>query len=252
MTTYKDKIKKSFNRAKKSYDESCQIQKTICQKLLVLSKPYAKKSNLVVDLGCGTANSTVLLKKNISYKTLYGLDISEKLLDQARTKEKLDDVNFLQCDIENLSFDEGTVSLFFSSMAMQWITNLSTPFKKIGQQLSDNGFFIFSLPIGKTFHELRNPFRHNFYTLNNIVDELKKSKLDIIHSSTETYTLPFSSAFSALKSIKGVGANQLNHTQPKKKGMSTKNNLADFFHDKKKFNLSYEIAYFITKKRNET
>lgn len=55
------------------------------------------KSNSVIDIGCGTANLTGLLSENIK---VIGIDKNKEMIQVA--KDKFPNMNFIECDIEEI------------------------------------------------------------------------------------------------------------------------------------------------------
>ncbi|OGT44095.1 MAG: hypothetical protein A3F13_01190 [Gammaproteobacteria bacterium RIFCSPHIGHO2_12_FULL_40_19] len=55
-------------------------------KVLVLKKLLTAEPNTILDFGCGVGRSTEFLKKHFSSSTIYGCDLSEKSLIQARER----------------------------------------------------------------------------------------------------------------------------------------------------------------------
>ena len=68
-------VRDCFNRAALKYDSHCDLQLRTGDKLLRLITPVDR----AIDLGCGTG----LITNRIQCKSLYALDISEKMLHQA-------------------------------------------------------------------------------------------------------------------------------------------------------------------------
>jgi protein-L-isoaspartate(D-aspartate) O-methyltransferase len=98
-------VAKEFDRAAKGYDES-RIVKSFQRRaqILVIDKMHLEKGMKILDLACGTGWGTIdIASKLEGTGEVIGLDLSEKMIDQA--KQKLVDFAF-----ENVEFKVGSGS----------------------------------------------------------------------------------------------------------------------------------------------
>ena len=87
-------------------------------------------STRVYDLGCGAGSSTAWLAEEYPAKFV-GVDISDKLLDIARSKTKyIENVNFRKGDMCNL-LHESDVDGVISLQCLSWMRTIETPLDQI-------------------------------------------------------------------------------------------------------------------------
>lgn len=72
----------------------------------------------IIDLGCGPANSTAVLRQRFPHGHIVGMDSSPDMLSKARTA--LPDVEFVQGDLHTYEPPAGT-DLLFSNAVFHWL-----------------------------------------------------------------------------------------------------------------------------------
>ncbi len=246
----KNKIRLSFNRAYNTYDNCCMLQSSICEKLIIQLKQYISNASSIVDLGCGTGNSTKLLIDNFAHKKIYAVDIADKLLAKAKYKLAQYEVNILLADFERILFKSHSIKLAFSNMSLQWSINFIKTLETLYRQLVDDGILAFSMPMNDTFFELKDNYRNTFYTPAEISSMLVNSGFKIIFFSDQFYKLPFELPGIALRSIKMVGANCL-FSKNFNNGLASKTKLNKIFKNEDNYSLTYHIGFFIVKKNSK-
>jgi len=131
-----------------------------------LIKRNKKDTKMVIDLGCGTGNLTVLLKK-MGYD-MTGLDISVEMLDKCHEKDK--DILWIRQDICEMDL-YGTYDVFVSFLdTINHITDkrkLKKAFKLVNLFLNDEGLFIFDI---NTPYKFEHIYKENIFYM--IEDEL--------------------------------------------------------------------------------
>lgn len=99
---------------------------------------------LVLDLGCGTGTVTAMMAQR-GYDMI-GVDLSEEMLDIARTKT--DKALFLQQDMTNFEL-YGTVDVIYSALDavnyVLWKRDLKRMFRLVNNYLNFGGLFVFDI-----------------------------------------------------------------------------------------------------------
>ncbi len=218
-------VKDCFNKAASKYDANCQLQIKTGEHLLNLIAPV----ETLIDLGCGTGIVTAKLK----YKKLYALDVSDKLLDQAKIRLGKNGAIYLE-----MSFDDFLgleLDLAFANMSLQWSEDLQSTLNNIKANLKPGGILAFSIPLIGTFADFKMATM-SFFSFEQIKQLL--SDWEIIYSAAKEINYLFPSLMEALRSIKSVGANYC-----KTKGTKL------ISRDKSPYLLKYKIGYFVVRKR---
>lgn len=113
-----------------------------------------RKFNCAVDLGCGRG----YVSKNVlrdSVEKLILCDMSAAQLEQASPPEEGVVVERLVVDEENLPFEENSVDLVISNLALHWVNDLPGALVQILKCLIKDGVFLATIFGGDTLFELR-------------------------------------------------------------------------------------------------
>lgn len=108
-----------------------------------------KESNLqILDAGCGTGLCGKFLKRYASKKGLYGIDISEKMLEKAKQKECYD--KLIQCDLEAfLEINKKQFDLIVSTDVFTYFGNLEKIISGMSRSLVKGGRILFTVSENK-------------------------------------------------------------------------------------------------------
>lgn len=97
----------------------------------------------VLDLGCGFGwFCKYAVEKGAEH--VIGVDISEKMLEEARKNNNHEKIEYVRSPIEDYKTDPGSVDLVVSSLVFQYLKDYKGVVENIYSMLSKNGEFIFS------------------------------------------------------------------------------------------------------------
>ena len=113
---------------------------TIKEKLFDLVGDYSGKT--ILDLGCGIG----VFSKDLSNKVqkVVGIDISEKCIEYAKSKNNSDNIDYFTMDINNLNLIKEKFDIVFSDMVFNYIEDYDKLLLNIYELLNDNGIVVFS------------------------------------------------------------------------------------------------------------
>lgn len=114
---------------------------------LLAAIPTSFQPKMVYDLGCGTGNSTILLKERWPHAEVIGLDSSPAMLKQARTFYPT--LTFIQEDITKFSPAQ-KIDCLFANASLQWLNEHELLLPTLLQYLTSDGVFGFQMP--NNFH----------------------------------------------------------------------------------------------------
>lgn len=144
-------IEKNFSKYAHLYDRYADIQYDMAGKL-IKEAPLSGIQN-ILELGCGTGNYTYLLRKKFSAARIKAVDISESMIEAARKKMGLGEVEFIAADAEEFSFNS-EFNLITSNAAFQWFNKTEKTLIKYKDSLRTGGIILFSSFGPLTFFEL--------------------------------------------------------------------------------------------------
>ncbi|MBD1381859.1 class I SAM-dependent methyltransferase [Metabacillus arenae] len=102
------------------------------------------KNKRVLDLGCGFGwHCRYAIEQGA--KSVVGVDISERMLNEAKKNTKASSIEYVHMAIEDIDFPANTFDVVFSSLAFHYIKSFSDICHKIHHCLSSKGAFIFSV-----------------------------------------------------------------------------------------------------------
>ncbi len=176
----KNKIKICFNKAWKTYDNNCSVQNKICERATEKLKEYRHEYGNVADFACGIGLSTQYIVDSFSYKRIYAIDFSEKLLILAKEKLENQGVQFVLSDFDMEIFPKGYLDLVFCNMGLQWSMNLKKTLGIFYCYLRSSGYCVFTTPMADNFPEMTEHFKNIFYTMEETLGIISKSCYEII------------------------------------------------------------------------
>lgn len=138
-----------------------------------------KKGSKILDTGCGTGNLLHILERKNKNLKLYGVDISEKMLQIARKKVKMADITNVSVTNLDKKFEANYFDYVFSVDAFHHFPNRKTVMNSFYRILNYNGRLVitdfdFGIILNKIFTVLE-PGNTGVYTKEQIRDLFKKS-----------------------------------------------------------------------------
>jgi ubiquinone/menaquinone biosynthesis C-methylase UbiE len=101
----------------------------------LLNEVSVKSDSLVLDVGCGTANNTLLFRKVVNADVL-GVDLSYGMLSKA--VEKREDLDFIHSPAENLPFKANVFDFIFMIEVIHHLNDISSAVSEIYKILKTN------------------------------------------------------------------------------------------------------------------
>ncbi|OZQ70166.1 SAM-dependent methyltransferase [Paenibacillus sp. VTT E-133280] len=98
----------------------------------------------VLDLGCGFGWHCLYAREQQA-SSVVGVDISEKMLQEARGKTDDPAISYIQMPIEDIEFASEQFDMVISSLAMHYVASFEAICRKVHAYLKPGGSFIFSV-----------------------------------------------------------------------------------------------------------
>lgn len=134
--TYFDKYSKYYDTI--HIDKDYEIESNLINK-------YSTNKNSLLDVGCGTANHSIILSEY--FKKIVGVDLSKPMLNEAKKKIDLLKISNVELTNSELCSIDGTfdtiISMFNVVNHIQSLEDLSMFFEDVKNKLNEDGIFIF-------------------------------------------------------------------------------------------------------------
>lgn len=211
-------IAQSFSNAAHSYDAVASLQRSVGVKLLAYL-PKLPNDN-ILDLGCGTGYFLKKLSEECESRNILGIDLAEGMVQHTQRVCDSDKILLICADAEFLPLKPESVSLIFSSMALQWCANLQAVFAEAMRILKPGGTLGFSVPGPKTLGELKASWKQvdSHVHVNDFIDliaieQMAKAVGFSINTYTETRIMHYEKLSKLMTELKALGASNLNSTR---------------------------------------
>lgn len=111
------------------------------RKLVELLPEYTNANCL--DIACGTGDLTFLLAQKYPLGTITGLDITPRMIDLAKRKNKYSNINFVIGDMHSLPFADSVFDIVTGGYALRNAPSLERALKEVHRVLKPGGTALF-------------------------------------------------------------------------------------------------------------
>ncbi len=206
-------VQRRFSAAAPTYDEHATVQAKAADKLVSLL-PATPDPVRILEVGCGTGILTQLLLRHFPNASIDAIDISEKMIAQARRRlgHHLR-ASWRAADARTYRGPE-PYSFIVSNCALHWMDPLADGLANLASQLDRQGHFVFSLMLNGTLYELhesrlraapKKPPLGRLPVLAEVIDALTRAGCSIERSAEDTQTDYHASALDFLRAIHELG-----------------------------------------------
>jgi malonyl-CoA O-methyltransferase len=220
-------VRRSFDRAAKTYDSAAVLHAEVRDNLLARLKLTTLQPSTVLDAGAGTGHASRALKRLYPKALVIALDSSRLMLQTAaRQNSWLRPFARVCADSELLPLADGSVDLIVSNLLLQWC-NPEALFAEFRRVLTPNGLLSFSALGPDTLRELRSAWRavdsyshvHQFIDMHDLGDALVRNGFAAPVLDVERFTLSYLNVRKVAADLKATGAH--NATVGRPPGLTT-------------------------------
>jgi malonyl-CoA O-methyltransferase len=240
----KQAVASAFSRAAGSYDAAAVLQRDVGERLLGIGLDHPGVQ--LLDAGCGTGHFSRRWRE--LGKQVTALDLAPGMLTFARQQQAAD--HYLLGDIENVPLPDAAMDICFSSLVVQWCSDLPRALAELYRITRPGGVILFSTLAQGSLGELGDAWqqvdgeRHvnDFLPL----AQISAACADYRHQlEVEWQTLNYPDVMVLMRSLKGIGATHLH--QGRDAGLLSRRRLAAlqaaYPCQRGQFPLSYHLVY---------
>ena len=135
-----DRMAKYLDRVERQ-DEATNI------KIIEKTRNRLKISDNVLDYGCGTGTAAIEIASSV--KTVYGIDISSKMIEAAKEKtveRKVKNIDFAQTTIFDEKFKKGSFDVILCFNLLHLVDDKPNVMRRINELLKSGGMMISATP----------------------------------------------------------------------------------------------------------
>ncbi|WP_157957805.1 methyltransferase domain-containing protein [Aliidiomarina celeris] len=267
---FKQAVSCAFGRQAVNYTNYCYRElgsSSLQAQAAALIQPFLRPCNVLLDLGCGPAVHTTMLRH---YCDVYwGVDISAEMLKIAKQTTTDGAVYWLQGDAEALCFADHTVDFIYSNMAVQWCESPKQVLTEAMRVLQPGGRLLFTTLVKGSTGLLTALHQQGLLNHSNQYPELSVWShhaaalgFSVVNAEIHSLVTEHESPRALLESLKQIGANarmqESNAEQSSSRsghGLKTKNWLFQLYREIEKYRehgaipLNYEVARLVFEKR---
>jgi malonyl-CoA O-methyltransferase len=219
-------IRRSFDRASTSYDESAVLQREVRSLLLERLELTALTPRVVLDVGAGTGEACRALKDRYPKARVIAVDSAPGMLRAAAARRSwFRPFYALGADAARLPLADGSVDLVLSNFMLPWCEP-DAVFAEFRRVLAPRGFLTFTSLGPDTLMELRAAWAKvdshtrvlQFTDMHDLGDALVRAGFSEPVLDVERYTLEYRNVRALARDLKAVGAR--NATAGRLKGLT--------------------------------
>lgn len=182
-----------WNKRSEVFDEQVlKIYETAYKKTIVRTLEYVKKTDEVLDIGCGTGVTTIELAKSVGHIT--AIDTSPDMMKQAEQKAEAagaGNITFYRADLFDKMFSAGQFDVIMIFNVLLYIREQDSAIKRLYELLKPGGHLLLAadcLKYSLTKEALKKWFRSRtgrmpfvkFYTPKSLMSSVKLHEFQIL------------------------------------------------------------------------
>jgi malonyl-CoA O-methyltransferase len=208
-------LARSFDRAGAGYDAAAQLQRRTRIELLERLHYFALEPQCILDLGAGTCQGSVALRRRFAAARVIALDIAPGML-KASPRPRWPRRRFERvcADAYALPLASRSVELIYSNLMLQWCDRPDRVFREVARALKPGGVFVFSSFGPDTLKELRLAWHSadqgvhvsQFPDMPQLGDALMSAGLLEPVMDIEQHRLLYPDVYALMRELKRIGA----------------------------------------------
>jgi malonyl-CoA O-methyltransferase len=187
------------------YAESAVLARLLAEQMLARLDLVTLQPQVIVDLGCGVGDSTVLLKNRYPDAKIIAMDSSIAMLSYAKHQHK-QKADWLHVAIDNLPLPEHSVDMIWVNLLLPWCAELEIV-REWRRILRPDGLFMMSALGPDTLKELHASKLHfpHLVDMHHIGDALTKAGLIDVVLDMDYFTFTYRNDAQLFQELQATG-----------------------------------------------
>jgi malonyl-CoA O-methyltransferase len=218
------RVRAAFDRASPAYDTAAVLDAQVRRELLERLTLFKLQPAVALDLGAGTGHGARALRDAYRGALVIALDAAPGMLREARRHNGVFRKFVRVCaDAAALPLATASVDLIFSSLMLQWCSDLQRPLAEARRVLKPGGLFALSTFGPDTLRELRaawaqaDDFSHvnRFFDLHDVGDALVHAGFAEPVLDVERVQLTYPDTIALMRDLKATGSQNATRARPR-------------------------------------
>jgi len=218
------RVRAAFDRASTAYDAAAVLDARVRNELLERLTFFKLQPAVALDLGAGTGHAARALRDAYRGALVIALDAAPGMLREARRQTSVfRKFARVRAHAARLPLATASVDLIFSSLMLQWCSDLKQPFAEARRVLKPGGLFAFSSFGPDTLQELRaawaaaDDYSHvnRFLDLHDVGDALVHAGFAEPVLDVERVELTYADTSALMRELKAIGSQNATRARPR-------------------------------------
>lgn len=176
----------SLNLSANTFEQANYLYRQVSERLLEQLDVIKLSPKRILDLGCGTGESSFELATRFPNAQIVGVDIAEQRI--ALAEQQYPNIEFICGDVAQLEQD--SFDLVFSNLMLHWVPLSASFLTTVEKLLKVDGLFLFSFYGPDTFRSLGNVHAH-LVDMHDFGDALVKNQFNNPILARETFLIEY-------------------------------------------------------------
>lgn len=211
-------VARCFGAASATYDAAASLQAEVRAELLSRLDLLASAPAAVLDLGAGTGQGALQIKRRFRRATVTAADIAAPMVRQARRRSRLwRPIRCVEADARELPFEDAQFDLVFSNLMLQWLQPPDAALAQMRRVLKPGGLLLLSSFGPETLQELRAAWAaadggvhvNEFVDVHDLGSALQRAGFSEPVLDVDRHVRHYVDAMALMRELKALGAHNI-------------------------------------------